>query len=223
MGELDKKIVISAFEKKIYNQWLITTRVNQGKPFKLRENFDKIEPEVALALNRISRRLTSNPSKQINLKVYFEAPYHFQEKGKSYFNLEYYCSLGAISQYRRYYDQFLLQNPDDENALITFKESITFIVNFCKKTSIDINNYIDYNLGATPAWLNHLTERKISIYPLFAFKTFTKSFNKFYNIRKEMLSREYDSIDKLRAKYLSSPKTKKNIILFRDYVEKKGN
>lgn len=216
---MSKNIELTTFEKKIYNQWLITSRVKQGKPFKLRENFDNIKPETARALGIIARRLSS---KFINLRVYFEAPYHMI-KDTDYFPLEYYTGMKGIAQYKSYFDKFVIENPDDESSLRFLKESISFIDKFCKDKDIEINDYINYSFGATPAWLNHLKERKISFFILFSFKNFQGSYNKLAILRQDMLSREYNSLDKLRAKYLSSPKTRKNITLFKNYVEKKGN
>ena len=221
MCESKEKIKLSAFEKKIYNQWLITTRVNQGKPFKIRENFDNIKPETAIALMRIAKRFSYKSKKYINLKVYFEAPYHFN-KDKDYFPLEFFCNFNCIAYYRKYYDKFLLEDPENEKSLEFLKESISFIHNFCKSKKIKISEYIQYSFGAIPAWLHHLHDRKISIYILFAFKDFQGSFNKQYTFRKEMLSSNYD-LDRTRTRYLSSLKTKKNVTLFKKYVEEKGN
>ena len=60
--------------------------------------------------------------------------------------------------------------PDESNQLFFIKQSLNFILKFCKANSIPIGEYITHKTNDMHTFILHLKDRKISIYVLFGFE-----------------------------------------------------
>ena len=195
------------------------------KPFKIRKDFDKFsENKNYPAVVKLASFFNRN--KHLDIKTFFEAPY-FVYNDVSFYPIDWYVGgLRAVKAYQTYHDKYLVDNPDEDVATRFFKDSIKFIDTFRRQENIDIAEYIDHNTDGIPSFLYHLKERKITMYCLFAFKKFDSAVSKLIKKNASIVELYYPQlfrINYIRGKYLSSSKTKQNITLFKNYVEKKGN
>ena len=88
------------FEKECYNMFIIVSRGDRGKPFKLRKNFKGFEDkEEYLYLQRLCNIFKRNPS--IEPFKFLSAPYKVW-KNEEYFDLQFYTKPKAIKTYKLY-------------------------------------------------------------------------------------------------------------------------
>ncbi len=154
-------------EKRLYNSYLIASKVIRKKPFTLRKNFSGFEDsDNYFYLKKISNFLDKYP--QIKQDLYFQAPYALY-KDTDFFPLQFFASQKAIKTYTLYLQEIREQSPDSDAQMQLIKDSLRFIANFCLKNKIPIEKYITYKPGITYAWTVHLREHKITIYSLFEF------------------------------------------------------
>jgi len=210
---------VDEFEKNIYNTYLAISRSVVNKPFRIRQNFKDFEqkPEYA-AVVKLGKFFKKH--KQVNIKSFFEAPFFVY--GDDHFDLSFFCSYKAISVYTKYNDNFLVDNPGSKVCLQKIKDSIIFISNYCKQQNININHYITHKEpGALyNAFLTHLKNRQINVYILFAYSQFDSIITLLdYNI-KQTFSPSLARIKYLRTKLYTANQTKKNIDMFKTYLEK---
>ena len=214
---------MTELEKNIYNQWLIVSRAIENKPFKLRNNFDNFEtnkhyPAVVKLASFFKKH------NHLDIKTFFEAPYFVSDN--SYHPLEYYVSMKAVNAYKKYHEKFLLDNPDTKVSLEFIKNSIVFIDKFCKEQNLSTNQYMSAEENGIPCFLVHLKEKKVSIYALFSFKgvnSYIKNVIKKHPNLIEIYFNPLYRMDYIRTKLLTSAKAKKNVNLFKKYVEREGN
>lgn len=192
-------------DKFVYNSYLVATKTNQNKPFKLRKNFDKLEDSVYIQLKKLSSFFDRN--KNINLSDFFKAPYAIYGK-ENYFSIDFYNTRKAIKCYSIYIKQKQRSNPDSESIINECKECCKFIYEFCKLNKITLFEYTNLFVESTPKVIQHLKEHKINFYMLHALKA------------DKIISRvEYDLLDFLipdfnillrdtRVNYLRSTKLK---------------
>ena len=64
---------ITLSEKNIYNKYLAVTRSSQGKPFKLRKQFDDLDDHKTACLKKLS--LFFNKFKHVDMDDFFSAPW----------------------------------------------------------------------------------------------------------------------------------------------------
>ena len=206
------------FEKQIYNTYLIVSRSIIDKPFRTREDFTGFEqkPEY-LAVRKLAAFFRKH--RHLNISSFFEAPYFVY--GEDYFGLDFFCTQKAIATYTRYNDNFLIEAPDSKVCGKKIKESIVFITEFCKSENIKISEYISYSEVGNQyySFLNHLKERKINIYILFAFSDFENKVKSIDISIKKLLAPSLIKLDYLRTKIYTSTQMKKNISLFKKFVE----
>lgn len=210
-------------EKNIYNQWLVVTRAIESKPFKLRNNFDNFEthkhyPAVVKLASFFKKH------SHLNIKTFFEAPY-FVSDG-TYHPLEFYLTMRAVNAYKKYHEKFLLDNPDAQVSLEFIKQSIVFIDKFCKEQNIAIEKYLLAEENGIPCFLFHLKEKKVSIYSLFSFKNVSSQVKSVIKKHPNLIETYFNPLyrtDYIRTKLLTSTKAKKNVNLFKKYVEREGN
>ena len=204
------------FEKQIYNTYLIVSRSINNKPFKTRKDFTNFEkkPEY-LAVKKLAAFFKKH--RHLNINSFFEAPFFVYNE--DYFGIDFFCTHKAIATYTRYNDNFLVENPDSKASSKKIKESIMFITNFCKEHSIKITDYIEHKDGSYYSFLNHIKDRKINIYILFAFKNFERIVKSINPEIKKLLAPSLIKVDYLRTKIYSSTQMKKNINLFKKYVD----
>ncbi len=195
--------MITPFEERIYNNHLVSSRKAQNKPFRLRENFEKLDESTIKTLNKLSRFFSNYP--HINQEEFFIAPHKVYEE-EAYYPLEYYTKTKAISVYRQYQKLLELADPDSEESMQRLKDSLKFCYHFCEKKHW---NFEDYRLNieeALPYWVGHLKEHKINFYTLHAL-TFSNP-----AVESELLEFVipdfYPIFQKTRAKFYSSTKMK---------------
>jgi hypothetical protein len=164
-------IEITEYDKHIYNQYLITIRSTQNKPFKLRQNFKTLSQDKIVACKKIASKLLQYPN--INVKDFFYAPFYDCKDQK--IDLSFYASSRAISAYVRYMKHIESLDPDEEESLIRAKDSLIFIYNYCKQNKITVREYFTEKKDAQFTCLLHLRERKLWLYPLLSFDEFDKA------------------------------------------------
>ena len=204
------------FEKQIYNTYLIVSRSISNKPFRTRKDFTGFEkkPEY-LAVKKLASFFKKH--RHLNINSFFEAPFFIYNE--DYFSIDFYCTYKAISTYTKYNDNFLIDNPDSKVGNSKIKESILFITNFCKKNNIKLSDYIKHTDGNYYSFLNHIKDRQVNVYVMFAFPNFEQIIQKVSPDIKKLLVPALLKVDYLRTKIYSSTRMKKNINLFKKYVE----
>lgn len=204
------------FEKQIYNTYLIVSRSINNKPFKTRKDFTNFEKKSEyLAVKKLAAFFKKH--RHLNINSFFEAPFFVYNE--DYFGIDFFCTHKAIATYTRYNDNFLVENPDSKVSSKKIKESIMFITNFCKEHNIKLSDYIEHKDSSYYSFLNHIKDRKINIYILFAFKNFERVVKSLTPEVKKLLAPSLIKVDYLRTKIYSSTQMKKNISLFKKYVD----
>jgi hypothetical protein len=206
-------------EKRIYNTYLAVSRSAIDKPFKIRKKFDNFEQHKDYpAVVKLGRFF--NKHKHININSFFEAPFFVYNE--DYFDLNFYCSYKAISTYTRYHENYLLDNPSSKVCMGKIKESIEFIHLYCKGQNISMSSYISHVEpgSAYNSFLTHLKDRKINVYILFAFRNFDIIIRSLDINIKQTFSPCLVRIKYLRTKLYTANQTKKNVDMFKAYLEK---
>ena len=157
-------------QKKIYNCHLAISRKIKNLPFKQKQNFDNLDESKVIALKKLEKFISSN--KSINIDYFFIAPYKIYPD-ETYFSLEYYTTLKAITCYTNYMKNLNSEDPDSSESLKRFSDSIKFIFNFCKEYNISVEEYKNHSTGTLPSFIEHLKNHKINYYTLHAL-TFSK-------------------------------------------------
>lgn len=214
---------MKTYEKYLYNQHLRISRSIKNKPFKLRKTFDNVKDEDIIAIKRILTFLNKFP--QIDSDIYFKAPYEIYPDTE-YFNLAFYATPKAIKAFTTYQKQLIEQSPDMQ--LDTIKKSFTFIVRFCLKNNIKLENYITHKTGITYSWMQHLKNYDISIYPLLGFEKFTEVVESTPKDELDLFFGDiYKNIHVYKTRYFNSKEAKKYIenaiFKLKNFVEKNIN
>jgi hypothetical protein len=192
-------------EKNCYNLHLRISRSLRNEPFKLRKDFNDFEND--LKYDYIKRLVVFfNKYNYINVEDFFKAPY-VMYKDEKYFSLDYFLTQKAVKAYYLY--NLYLQNlqPDSNEQLEFIKKSLKFILDYCKKENIKIDDYITYKEkdSLIYSWVLHIKEHKICIYVLFNFPNFQYIL---YNIPKDeqelFLSEIINSYATFKMRYNSS-------------------
>jgi len=152
------------FEKRCYNNYLLALRSGSNKPFRARKNFEGFEltPEYG-KLKKICNFFYKFPN--VIPSWYFKAPYEVYPDQK-YFSLDFYATQKAIKTYTTYMKLQRNKDPDNSDIINFIKESLKFIAHYCIDNNIPLKKYITHKEGATYAWMQHLKEYKICIYPI---------------------------------------------------------
>lgn len=204
------------FEKQIYNTYLVVSRSVISKPFKIRKDFTGFDkkPEY-LAVKKLAAFFKKH--RHLNINSFFEAPFFVYNE--DYFSIDFFCTHKAISTYTRYNDNFLIESPDSKASGKKVKESIMFITNFCKDKNIKISDYLLHRDGSYYSFLNHIKERQVNVYVLFAFKNFESTVKSISIETKNLFAPALIKVDYLRTKIYSSSQMKKNVNLFKKFVD----
>lgn len=214
--------MLSEFEKFIYNTHLSTSRKQNNKPYRLRQDFDSFEnSEDFVTVVKLGKFFSKFPN--INIKDFFEAPYFVYED--KFFDLKYYTSQKAIQSYTIYQNKFLVNDPDSSKTLEKIKDSFIFIRDHCKANNIPVENYINrIDTGKQfHDFILHLKERNIIVYSLFVFPNFEKiilSYDK--DLKKYVLGDTIENLNFYRTKYYGSQKAKKLCILMHNKLISQG-
>ena len=150
-------------EENIYNTYLYVSRKIKNKPVTLRKDFSDMDDKDIISLKRISTLFLKYP--HIEIKQYFEAPFKVYTT-EEYFDLQFYASMAAVKAYTIYMKQIQEMDPDSEEQLQFIAKSIRYILEFCTKSGINADNYIQHKTGVTYDWMKHLKQHMISIYSL---------------------------------------------------------
>jgi len=163
--------MISEKEKIIYNSFLYTQRASQNKPFRPRQNFDKITGTEEASIKKLFLLLSKY--NHINYNDYFIAPYKIYGKD-NYFDLAFYNTTRALKCYTMYMKDKELSDPDNAETIKTAKECIKFIHKYCTQNNITLSQYKNTIEGTIPVSLQHLREHKINFYTLHSLNIETK-------------------------------------------------
>lgn len=195
-------IKIRDIDKRVYNQYLITTRSVKGVPFKIRKQFDNFDSGKAAICNRISDKLLQYPF--IKIEDYFFAP--FFNDPDQYVELDFYASPRAITAYTKYMLHIESLSPDEREMLIRVKDSLVFIRDFCKSNDIKVNEYFNHMSESQYTCILHIKERKVWLYSLIEFEGFGRMISKCDKdiVRLMCGDNFFDKIEHSRVKYLKS-------------------
>jgi hypothetical protein len=108
-----------------------------------------------------------NSNKTVVIDYFFIAPYKIYPD-ETYFPLEYYTTLKAITCYTNYMKILNSEDPDSSESLVRFSNSLKFILKFCKDCDISLEKYKTYSTGTLPSFIDHLKSHKINYYTLHA-------------------------------------------------------
>lgn len=156
--------MITQFEKQLYNEHLIASKLSKKQPFKLRKDFDDLTPESQLALKRISNLL--NKLSHIRPANFFRAPFYLYPD--EYFNLKFFTTQKALKTYTAYMKAVEDSDPDSSISLEATKNSLLFLKQFLQDNSITIEDYCFKHTNSLPTFLMHLKERRINFYTVYA-------------------------------------------------------
>lgn len=161
---------LTDLDKKIYNSYLKYLRF--GQPYKVRKNFDDLDPKTVVSLKKISNFLTTY--NHIDCDDYFQA-FRSVYPNDKYPPLEHFFSRSALKNYSLFKKQQEDKNPEMQFDKI--KDSMRFIGMFCIKNNIAIDQYLDHKQGYMYSWMNHYREHRINPYCLFIFRNFFETLN----------------------------------------------
>jgi len=201
---------MTEFEKLIYNKHLAETRSNQGKPFKLRQNFDKVDESTKLYLTKLANFF--NKHKNININKFFKAPFAIY-KDNPHLGLDFYLSMKAVKLYREYINSINRQSPDSDDAKKSFKLSMEFVIKFCKEKKIKFSDYVDYREeNSMNSFFEHLKHGKITLLFLFMYPSFESQLKTVdVEIRQHILGDTFNDIAKMRVKFYNCSEQTKSI------------
>ena len=148
------------FQKQIYNCYLKNYR--KGQPYKARQDFSDINPNIAAAISKISNFLTK--FNHINCEDYFRA-FNVLHPDEKYPSINFFYSRAALKNYAIFKKQQEDQNPENQHQEI--KKGIQFIGMFCISNNIPLEKYLNFKAGYSYCWLNHYREHRINPYCLF--------------------------------------------------------
>jgi len=163
--------MISEKEKIIYNNFLYIQRTTQNKPFKSRQNFDKITGTEEASLKKLFLLLSKY--RHINYSDYFIAPYKIYGTD-NYFDLAFYNTTRALKCYTMYMKDKELSDPDHPETIKAAKECIKFIHKYCTLNNLTLGEYKNTIEGTMPVFLQHLREHKINFYTIHSLNVETK-------------------------------------------------
>lgn len=199
--------MITDFEKQIYNKYLAISRIKQNKPFRIRKDFSGFEEtEHYFYIKRLSHFF--NRFNHINLDQFFEAPYHIYED--KWFDLKFYTSQRALKVYTMHLQKTKLNPPDSDEQLYGIRKSLEYIIHFCDRENIPVDNYTTHVTNNLPTCLLHLKQCKVTIYTLLGFDQFEKILKTVERDRLEfMLGDLFTSLSSFRNKFMKSSLAKK--------------
>jgi hypothetical protein len=200
---------ITEQEKHIYNKFLAISRSIKNKPFKLRKDFANFEEnENYIYVKKLSLFFKKYPN--IVVDDFFTAPFKiYNNDSDGSYDLKFYTSQKALKIYTIYQTKKQDELPDKNNQLFFIKQSLNFILKFCKGNNIEVSDYIGHMTNDINSFILHLKERKISVYVLFGFTDAEKILN---SIGPDMLDFIFKDLKNkmaiYRTRYYTSKKAK---------------
>lgn len=151
---------LTELEKQIYNAYLIAGRTARNKPFKIRENFKKVDDKTYIILKKLALLFEHNRS--VNIQDFFKAPFLYYDI--DYVDLQFFAMPKAIKCYSLYKKNQERIAPDSEENITRCKQCCTFIMRYCVENNITLSEYKSINSGTTPLVLQHLRDHNINFY-----------------------------------------------------------
>ena len=148
-------------EKQIYNAYLVASRLAKDKPFKLRQNFTKIDDKLYIILKKLS--LLFNNNKSVSITDFFKASFEYYPD-VTYIDLQFFTTPKAIKCYTLYKKKLETLSPDSEESIIKCKQCCTFIMKYCVDNNLTLSEYKTITNGTTPLVLQHLRDHNINFY-----------------------------------------------------------
>jgi len=166
---------MTQFERHIYNTFLKVSRSCQNLPFKYRKNFEGFEDDPKYGYIR-KLSLFFNKFSHVDVDRFFQAPYEVYPDGcDDYHDLKFYISPRAIRMYGSYQRKQDNESPDSDSQTTFIINSLMFIFKFCKGHNIQLTEYLTYkSTGDLYVFIEHLRQRKVSLYTLFGFDEFDR-------------------------------------------------
>jgi hypothetical protein len=200
--------MISEIGKRIYNYYLRAYRVNNGKPYRAKINFDGFEKkEDFLYVQRLELFFKKFP--HLLKYDFFNAPYQLYRDDEKWFSLKYYSSYKGLRTCLDYYQSLLKNTPDDQIDFL--RESMKFIAEFCIEKNISVQEYPFYKSVTQHDFLKHLKEHRISWYMVFGIPGMLDHLHKMDPDEFELYFGDSINLGELQFKYSTSPKGKEII------------
>jgi len=152
---------LTDLEKQIYNAYLIASRTAKDKPFKLRQDFTKIDDKTYIILKKLSLLFQSNNN--VSISEFFKAPFEYYPD-TTYIDLQFFATPKAIRCYSFYKKKKETLSPDCKENIANCKQCCTFIMRYCVENNLTLNEYKSINSGTTPLVLQHLRDHNINFY-----------------------------------------------------------
>src|SRR6218665_1448853 len=193
-------------EKRVYNQWLISSRTNFNKPFSVRKDFEGFEKDYRYpGVSKIAIFLTKFPD--VNVEDFFNAPYKLYPDTNKPFDIDYFASRKAIKTYQDFLTEQVNIYTDSSENLKKCIESLKFIAKFCKEHNIEFEDYLSYKDHENLHFINHIRNKEVEIFSLIVFENFLKVYYSISNNQIE-IPKEYKNIDGYVKRYEISSKLK---------------
>lgn len=188
-------------EKHVYNNYLIVTRSKQGKPFRVRKDFEKFEEQKCYSyVKRLCAFFNRYP--HIKIKEFFEAPYNIYSDTQ-HLSIDYYLTRAAIKSYSLY--QKKLQDTSPDHQIESIRASLQFIGSFCMRNNLPLEQYIYHKTGCIYTWMLHYREHNINIYSLFEMGDVLSIVSKAPKDERELLTDDLNKIiTTFKMRYVSS-------------------
>ena len=210
---------VTELEKLVYNKYLAISRSSINKPFKLRKDWSKFE-ENSNYLYVSKLAYFFNKHSHVNIDDFFKAPYDIYSDKDDPFDLKFYISQRALKVYTLYMQKKRVQSPDTDDQLFAIKKSLQYILTYCTRNNIQVDNYIHHTTGSLPAFLTHLKKGDITIYTLFGFLGFEKVMKSIDSETLEFVLNDiYRNLPRSRTQYQSSRLAKPFIIAGLDKIK----
>jgi len=199
--------MLNDFEKLIYNKHLSCYKKVNKQPFNFRKNFDELDESTIFFLKKLS--LFFNKFKNINIDIFFKAPYEIY-KDEKFFDLKFYISPKAVKAYNLYTKQLEFLEPDSIECLTYTTQSLKFIKNFCNENNIKVSEYIDFvsKDNTLPAFVSHLQNHNINFYSIMGYDNSITKISKHFETYKFVLGNILENIDNIYNMFIKSKRLK---------------
>ena len=152
------------FQKEIYNSHLAVSRKAEGKPFRLRQNFDDFDQGKVDVLGNLET-LFKNHS--IDPDNFFSAPFKvFPDE--NYKPLEFFITQKAKKIYSQWMKMREFEDPESRESLKRLVKSLKFVYDFCIEKGLTLAEYPVYIEDNLPSMISHLKNHNINMYTLHA-------------------------------------------------------
>jgi hypothetical protein len=205
-------LLMSEYEKFIYNTYLKVFRSSNNQPYRLRKDFNGIDDKTFICIKKLSSFFKRFA--HINIEDFFRAPYLLYPDEK-HFALDYYTTLKATKSYTLAQKKKINSDPDSEEQLTNIKQSLLFILRFCRERNLNPQNYINHKTNNEYSFTLHLKEHKVNLFVLLGYQNFEKNLkSRDAEVIKFIIGDDlYNNIQVFRTKLFNSKKANKLVEL----------